>query len=92
MGDAQRCRRVRIVKQRVQRVGRQCGGVVFIKLDQRFNQLVGGRLPGSVAVGFEFVPARQTVQQRCQQESEHWGDEEEQNQRQRRTVRFDTGW
>src|SRR5690606_30245687 len=49
---------MRVVERRMQRVGRQRGGVILVELDERADELVGARVARGVRVGLELALSR----------------------------------
>ena len=72
---------MRIVKRRVQGIGRQRRGIVFVHLDQRRDQVARIGVGGGEGVGFEFVLARADRGQRREHEGEYRQHQHEQDQR-----------
>ena len=72
---------MRVVKARVQRVGRQGRRVVLVQLEQRRSEIGPTGLCAGIRIGLELVAARQHREQRRHEEREHRNDQQEEKQR-----------
>jgi hypothetical protein len=69
--DAQCRRGMRIIHQRMQRIGRERRGVVAVELGERAHQVGGRGVLRGERVGLEFLPARHEARERLEREREH---------------------
>src|SRR5690606_22107436 len=71
---------MRVVERRMQRVGRQRGGVILVELDERADELVGARVARGVRVGLELALSRVEAGERMQEEEELGQHQEEERE------------
>src|SRR5712692_459014 len=72
---------MRIIHQRMQRIGRECRGVVAVELGERAHEVGGARVARRIGVGLEFLAPRDEARERLEREGEDRHREREPRER-----------